>query len=151
MNAYRHILFPTDGTRLSGKALKAAIALARLTRARITALNVTAPYMPAAYVDAFIPEPPGYTQAEHRKATRAAAERLLGMVEKSARTARVRCDTIHAEDASPWRAILRTARSRGCDLIVMASHGRRGIEALVLGSETNKVLTHSRVPVMVCR
>ena len=151
MNTFKHILLPTDGSRLSGKAVKAAIALARLTKARISALHVTYPYTPPVYVDTFIPEPAVYTQEEHKRATRAAAERVLDAVEKSARAAKVRCDKVHVVDASPWRAVLRTARSRGCDLVVMASHGRRGVEALILGSETTKVLTHSRVPVMVCR
>jgi nucleotide-binding universal stress UspA family protein len=78
------------------------------------------------------------------------AARSLAVATKAAAAAGVRCETIHLEHDQPWEAIIQTAEQKGCDLIVMASHGRAGVSAVGLGSETNKVLTHSKIPVLVC-
>jgi len=79
------------------------------------------------------------------------AERVLGPAERKAAAAGVACQKLQATSDTPWQAILAAARSERADLIVMASHGRRGVAALLLGSETSKVLTHSKVPVLVVR
>lgn len=147
---YRHVLLPTDGSPLSTKAAKAAIALARATGARITALHVIAPYTPPSgdgmmyYVEAYSPE-------EYRKAAARQAERALQKVKAAAQAADVPCATLARTDPRPWAAIIAAARAKKCDVIVMASHGRRGLAGVLLGSETTKVLTHSKIPVLVCR
>ena len=147
---FRHILVATDGSRLSQRAVKTAIALARMAKARITALHVVAEYMPPVYLDALIAMPETES-ALYKRSTEAYAEELLAKIAKEARAAGVACHKVHVVHETPWRAIIRTAKSRRCDLIVMASHGRRGMEALLLGSETTKVLAHSKTPVLVCR
>ena len=147
---YRHILVPTDGSKLSAKALKSAIAVARPLGARLTALHVIAPWVPPAgdammyYVEAYSPE-------QYQKAAAAHARALLDKARAAAAAAGVRCESLVRTDPQPWAAIIKAARARGCDLIVMASHGRRGIAGVLLGSETAKVLTHSKTPVLVCR
>jgi nucleotide-binding universal stress UspA family protein len=151
MALFTHILVPTDGARLSARTVKAAIALAGAMGARVTALHVIPAYAPPVYMDGIIPQPELYSAADYKRSTQAYADRVLAKVEEQARDAGVRYDKAFVTHDSPWSAIIRTARSRKCDLIVMASHGRRGMEALLLGSETQKVLTHSKVPVLVCR
>lgn len=148
---FKHILVPTDGSRLSTKAARYAIRLARSTRARITALHVIPPFRPPTYVDGLIPYPELFSPAEYKKSTERSTRRLLARIEKAAKAGRVRCDCVSMTGEQPWQAIIGTARGRHCDLIVMASHGRSGIAAMVLGSETAKVLTHARTPVLVCR
>jgi nucleotide-binding universal stress UspA family protein len=91
------------------------------------------------------------TPAEYKKTTQERASKILGAAASAAKTAGIACETLHVEHEHPFQAIIDGARSKGCDLIVMASHGRRGISALVLGSETVKVLTHSKIPVLVHR
>ena len=148
---YKHILVPIDDSRLSAKAARTAVRLAHGTRARITALHVIPPFQTPAFVDGVVPYPELYSPAAYKKSTERYARKLLAKVQALAKTARVRCGTLFVTNEQPWRAIIRTARSRRCDLILMASHGRRGIAAVVLGSETTKVLTHSKTPVLVCR
>jgi nucleotide-binding universal stress UspA family protein len=147
---YDHILVPTDGSKLSGRAAKAAVGIARATGARITAFHVIAPYMPPSG-DAMMYYVDGLSVEEYEKAAAAQAERALAQVKKAAVAAGVPCATLSKTAPQPWAAIIAAARSRKCDLIVMASHGRRGIAGLILGSETAKVLTHSKTPVLVCR
>jgi nucleotide-binding universal stress UspA family protein len=147
---FKHILFPTDGSDISAKASATAIGLAHAIGARVTALHVVPPYLPP------LPEMSvGFTYAmtedEYDRATKAQAGEMLGKVAEEAHDSGVGCDTVTVVNAAPWDAIIRTARERGCDAIVMASHGRRGLAGLVLGSETTKVLTHSTIPVLVTR
>ncbi|HZZ93716.1 MAG TPA: universal stress protein [Usitatibacter sp.] len=147
---FKNILFPTDGSDISSKASAIAVALAHSLGARMTALHVVPPYLPP------LPEMGlGFTYAmtedEYERATKAQAREMLGRVAEEARDSRVDCDTVTVVNAAPWDAIIRTARERGCDAIVMASHGRKGLAGLVLGSETTKVLTHSTIPVLVTR
>ena len=130
---YSRILVPTDGSRLADRALAAALALARPTGARIVALHVIPEYPPPKGI---VPEPAFYTSADYRKASEARAKRLLAKVATRARMARVPCDVVFARDSAPWKAILRIARARRCGLFAMASHGRSGLEAVILGSET---------------
>jgi nucleotide-binding universal stress UspA family protein len=88
--------------------------------------------------------------AEHAERAKAHAEKILNGVAEEARLAGVVCETVQIEEGHPYEAIIETARQRGRDLIVMASHGRSGIAAIVLGSVTTKVLTHTKIPVLVC-
>jgi len=137
---YTHILIPTDGSELAGKAVQHGIALAKLIGAKVTMLMVLPPEMVT----------DDSQMNEIRKARlQRHAEEMLGAVARQA--AGVACETIQVEHEDPYRAIIDAADSKGCDLIVMASHGRRGISAIVLGSETHKVLTHCRIPVLVYR
>lgn len=146
----RHILVATDGSRLSDKAVDAAIALASALGARLTGFHATQDFP-------LLPFPEyAVTAAEVTSATWKAdeeqrARRLLGKVEAKASKAGVACKTRFGMAAHPYEAILQAAKKARCDLIVMASHGRRGIKGIVLGSETNKVLTHGKLPVLVYR
>ena len=147
---YKHILVPTDGSALSNRAIRAAVKLARNFRARITGVHVIPPYTPPVYGEAAV-YVADIGPRRYREMMEKAARRALAVLEKQAKAARVRCKTRALTTNQPWQGILRTARSRRCDVIVMASHGRRGLTGLLLGSETTKVLTHSKIPVLVCR
>ena len=146
---YRHILIPTDGSELAGRAVRHGLALAKAVGAKVTALTVEAPFdvytVPASRVyemsDAF---------AEHAERAKAHAQKVLNGVTEQARTTGVACETVQIEQDHPYEGIIETAERRGCDLIVMASHGRSGIAAIVLGGVTTKVLTHTKIPVLVC-
>ena len=139
---YTHILIPTDGSELAGKGVQHGVALAKLIGAKITILTVLPPDMITA--DREVDEIRKASKQKH-------AEEVLGAVATQTQTAGVACETIQVEHEHPYQAIIDTADSKGSDLIVMASHGRRGISAIVLGSETVKVLTHCKIPVLVYR
>jgi nucleotide-binding universal stress UspA family protein len=144
---YHHILIPTDGSELSKKAIQEGVALAKAVGAHVTGLTVSAPW------HVFAVEPAAITDIADTYAKRMAktsAERL-DVIKTTAAASGVKCDTVGVEDEHPYHAIIDTAEKQGCDAIVMASHGRRGVSAVVLGSETVKVLTHSKIPVVVCR
>jgi nucleotide-binding universal stress UspA family protein len=144
---YTHILLPTDGSELSNMALREGVDLAKALGARVTAITVTPPF----HVSSFSPNMLTDTPEQHRKYMQAVAGQHLDLARKIATAADVQCDIVHVEDDHPYRAIIETARNRGCDVILMASHGRGGMSAIVLGSETLKVLTHSIIPVIVYR
>jgi nucleotide-binding universal stress UspA family protein len=144
---YKHILIPTDGSELSGKAIEHGIALAKSINAEVTAVTVTAPF----HVFAIEPDMVTDTPEQYEKRAADLAAKHLNVAEEAAKTAGISCDTMRVEHEHPYRAIIDAAAQKICDLIVMASHGRRGISAIVLGSETVKVLTHSAVPVLVVR
>jgi nucleotide-binding universal stress UspA family protein len=146
---YQHILVPTDGSDLAKKALAQATALARTLGARITGFYAVPEYVPP--VDAMVPIYQFPTKDEYERQAAIEAEIVLKDVQQACATAGVSCELCHRIDSHPYRAILATAAEKGCDLIVMASHGRRGLSALLLGSETQKVLTHSELPVLVVR
>ena len=137
---YTHILIPTDGSELAGKAVQHGMALAKLIGAKVTLLTVLPPEMITTD-----------TQMNEIRKERMQkdAEEILGAVVMQA--AGFACETIQVEHEDPYQAIIDTADSKGCDLIVMASHGRRGISAIILGSVTVKVLTHCKIPVLVYR
>jgi nucleotide-binding universal stress UspA family protein len=143
---YKHILIPTDGSDLSKEAVSYGISLAKAVNADVTAITVTVPFHIYTLDTAMIEDTP----ESYKKRMTAFAAKCLDEV-KDAAKAGVKCETVHVELEHPYQAIIDTAKARGCDLIVMASHGRRGIAAIVLGSETVKVLTHSTVPVLVYR
>jgi len=133
---YTHILIPTDGSELAGKAVQHGVALAKRIGAKVTMLTV-------------LPRDMSTTDSEMIEIRKERMQKQLDAV--ATQTAGVACETIQVEHEDPYQAIIDTADSKGCDLIVMASHGRRGISAIVLGSETVKVLTHCKIPVLVYR
>jgi len=144
---YTSILIPTDGTELAGKAVDHGIALAKRLNAKVTALTVLPPFHTFTTDTQMIEDTPAQYKARMQKH----AEKTLGAVAGVAQAAGVACEMVQIEHEHPHQAIIDTAVSKGCDLIVMASHGRHGISALVLGSETVKVLTHCNIPVLVHR
>ena len=142
---FKHILLPTDGSSLSHVAIQKGVQLAKAIKAKITGISV-------------IPEQEYYlyqmqvqVKEETVKQHKAQANRNLSVIEKAAKDAGVPCDTFCEISDYPYEMIVKVAEKRGCDLIMMASHGRRGVGALLLGSETQKVLTHSKIPVLVYR
>jgi nucleotide-binding universal stress UspA family protein len=144
---YTNILIPTDGSELAERAVEHGIALAKRIGAKTTALTVLPPFHVFTTDTQMIEDTPAEYQARMQKH----AEKVLAAVTRAAQAAAVVCEPVHVEHEHPYRAIVDVARSKGCDLIVMASHGRHGISAIVLGSETIKVLTHSKIPVLVHR
>jgi nucleotide-binding universal stress UspA family protein len=144
---YKNILIPTDGSELSAKAVQHGVALAKAIGSKVTALTVVMPFGVITLTMGIVVDTP----ADYKKRVQENSAKILGAVADQAKAAGVACETVLAEHEHSYQAIIDTARSKGCDLIVMASHGRRGIAALVLGSETVKVLTHSRIPVLVHR
>ena len=144
---YTNILIPTDGSELAGKAVQHGIILAKRIGARVTVLTVLPPFHVFTTDTQMLEDTPRQYKARMQEH----AEKTLGAVALAAQAAGVPCETIHVEHEHPYQAIIDTTASKGCDLIVMASHGRHGIAAIVLGSETVKVLTHSKIPVLVHR
>jgi nucleotide-binding universal stress UspA family protein len=144
---YTNILIPTDGSELAGKAVHHGIELAKRLGAKATALTVLQPFHTFTTDPQMIEDTPPQYKARMQKHV----EKTLGAVANAAQAAGVTCETVQVEDEHPYRAIIDIAELKGCDLIVMASHGRHGISALVLGSETVKVLTHCKIPVLVHR
>lgn len=147
---YANILVPTDGSRLSDKAVKHAVALAKMAgEARILLFHVIAPYQMPVYAEGMsVPSLPRETVLKN--AARRAG-RILAAAEKRVLAAKVPVGRAWAISGSPQDAIVEIARRRRCDLIVMASHGRRGLSRLLLGSETQAVLSRVKVPVLVVR
>jgi nucleotide-binding universal stress UspA family protein len=146
---FKHILLPTDGSPLSARAIAAGVALAKLSGARVTALFVAPPATPLVF-EHFLPVR-YMTPEDHAAQIAREAAHALGEVEKAAKAAGVTCETKQLVSDYPADAIVKTATKGKCDLIVMASHGRTGVSSLLLGSETHKVLTHAKVPVLVHR
>jgi nucleotide-binding universal stress UspA family protein len=147
---YKHILVATDGSKLSHKAIRTGARLAKALGARVSGVYVIPPYTPVAYSEGVV-YAPALTGDAYRRALKREGRKALAALEIEARTEGVEYAEAMLAAPSPWEGILRTAKAKKCDLIVMSSHGRRGLAGLLLGSETHKVLTHSKVPVMVCR
>jgi nucleotide-binding universal stress UspA family protein len=147
---YKHILLPTDGSRLAVRGVKAGVKLAKKLGARVTAVYVIPRYIPPVFPEAavYVPE---ITLEQYNRVMKKEAARALGVVEAEARAAGVPCTTAMPSDHQAWQGILRVARSKKCDAIAMASHGRGGVGGLILGSETARVLAHSKIPVLVLR
>ena len=143
---YQRILVPTDGSSITSKAVSTAIDLAKLSGAAIVALSVKEPF-PYSAISEMQPVPP---QEFYDAQERIAASRVKTVLDAAA-AAGVSCDGATVEALHPWEAILDMANQRSCDLVVMASHGRRGMAALLIGSETSRVLTHSTLPVLVVK
>jgi len=149
---YRHILLPVDGAQLSEDAARRGIELARRLGARVTALTVTTPWatqfareLAVVIPEVVLPEP------EYEAKAGRAAEKVLQRIAKAAKAAQVPCTVLHLRHREPYLAIIETAARHGCDLIMMGSQAAPGLMGALLGSETVKVLTHSRIPVLVHR
>lgn len=146
---FNQILVPTDGSTLSLRAAKNAVRFAKVHSASITAFyaapeyhpNIAGDYMPANFVPLSVFE----------KQIRKTADKYLDQIKKLAAVGGVPCSGVYASSDSPYQAIIKAAKANKCDLIFMASHGRGGIAGLLIGSETNKVLTHCKLPVLVYR
>ncbi|HEY4069769.1 MAG TPA: universal stress protein [Burkholderiaceae bacterium] len=143
---YTRILVPTDGSDITAKAVDAAIALAKSLGARLYTISAKEPF-PYSAISEMQPTPP----QEFFDAQERIAGQRVQAVAKLAEAAGVTCQTKTVEALHPWEAIIDHAKHMECDLIVMASHGRRGVSALLLGSETQKLLTHTKIPVLVVR
>ena len=143
----KHILIATDGSDRSERAIRLGVDLAKAVGGRITALMTTWP-APPVYIEGMGTSLPNEELEEN---ARRFAMRSLAVAQDAAANAGVPCESIHLRRTHPHEAILETAQSKGCDLIVMASHGRAGASALLLGSETQKVLAHAKIPVLVCK
>lgn len=143
---YQRILIPTDGSEITAKAVQAAIAMAKLCGASLTTICVKEPF-PYSAISEMQPVPP---QEFYDAQERIAASRVKAVVD-TALAAGVACSGFTVEALHPWEAILDHAKQQNCDLVVMASHGRRGMAALLIGSETSRVLTHSTLPVLVIK
>jgi nucleotide-binding universal stress UspA family protein len=146
---YRNILVATDGSKLSSKAVVHAIGLARALGAKLTAFYASPDYPLPAYAEGVVYEP--MSPREYERLCDKEAEKIFKQVEVKAAASRVKLTTVHSISSAPWEAILAAAKKNKADAIMMASHGRTGVSALLLGSETQKVLTHSRLPVIVIR
>jgi nucleotide-binding universal stress UspA family protein len=144
---YKRILIPTDGSELAEKALQDGISLSKAIGAKITVLTVTIPFH-IFTTDAKTIED---TRPQYNERMERHAARILEAAATAAKASGIVCDTVHIEHEHPYQAIIDTAASKGCDLIDMASHGRHGVSAMLIGSETLKVLTHSKIPVLVHR
>lgn len=143
---YQRILVPTDGSDITAKAVQTAIGLARPLHARLFTISVKEPF-PYSAISEMQPTPP---QEFYDAQERIAAGRVKAVMDAAA-SADVPCEGHTLEALHPWEAVIEHARQMDCDVIVMASHGRRGMASLLLGSETQKVLTHSTIPVLVVR
>jgi len=144
---YKRILIPTDGSPLSQKAVDEGVKLAQSVGAEVRAVMATPRFRVFSLDPLIVTDSPN----EYKRDTMKLAKKALDAVKKAASAAGVRCDTKHVVSDQPFEAIIKTAKRERCDLIFMASHGRRGVSGVLLGSETAKVLTHSKIPVLVCR
>jgi nucleotide-binding universal stress UspA family protein len=146
---YKHILIPTDGSDLSRVAALNGVKLAQALGARVTAFFAAPAPTPLVY-EGFLPV--GYTTQEgHADMIAKTAAKYLGVIERACAKAGVACKSVHVTNEYPAEAIMEAARKYKCDLIHMGSHGRRGLSGMLLGSQTQKVLTNSKVPVLVHR
>jgi nucleotide-binding universal stress UspA family protein len=144
---FKHVLFATDGSPLSNEAAVKAVQLAKSMSARLTAVTVSTPFHVFATDAVMVSDTEDVYNEERKKRS----EKYLGVVKSAAELSGLSFEGKHVFHDHPYVAIIDTANNSGCDVICMASHGRRGISALVLGSETIKVLTHSKIPVVVWR
>lgn len=144
---YKHILLPTDGSELSERGAQEAVYFAKSINARLTAVHTTPVFYPTELGGHAV-----YTRVlEHEEQSKKSAQQALSAIEKLARDAGVAVTAVHRMSDHPWEVIIAVAQELECDLIFMASHGRRGINALLMGSETSKVLVHTKIPVLVWR
>lgn len=144
---YKNILVATDDSDIANKAVDHAIALAKALGAKLTTVTVTEPYeavVTGTTVGMVMPQ-------DYNKQCEAYALDVLGKVREKAEAAGVACETVHTSNRWPYDGINHAAEEAGADLIIMGSHGRRGIEGFLLGSQTTKLLTHTKTPVLVLR
>jgi nucleotide-binding universal stress UspA family protein len=143
---FEHILIPTDGSELSEAAIQKGIQLAKNLNAKVTGFHVMLPFRVFSTRTAMLK-----ARERHERESTTQAQQFLGVVKKAAEKAGVTCDISCTMSDHPYEMIIKAADKKGCDLIVMASHGRRGIQGVLIGSETQKVLTHTKTPVLVVR
>ena len=146
---FKHILVPTDGSELSRQTAQRAVSFAKEAGARITVFFAKPEYPITYYGEGALIDPT--TPEKFTTLMEDQANTYLGDIAKLCADQGVTCNTVSATSDIPYQAIIEAAENAGCDLIFMASHGRRGFSAMLLGSETNKVLTHSKIPVLVYR
>lgn len=144
---FQHILIPTDGSELSKLAVKSGVQFAKEAHAKITGLTVTRPFNYFGTETLHMSE----SVEKYSSDCEAQAQRNLSTLKEEAAKADVFCEFLHRSNEHPYEEIVKTAQDKHCDVIFMASHGRRGVGALILGSETQKVLTHTKIPVLVYR
>ena len=144
---FKHILLPTDGSELSEAAIQTGIQLAKSINAEVTGFHVIVPFQVFTFQTEMLED----TKEQYERESKVQAERFLGVIKKAAEQASVKCDSDYVTSNHPYEMIINAAEKKGCDLIVMASHGRRGVQGVLIGSETQKVLTHSKIPVLVVR
>ena len=144
---FKSILIPTDGSELSDKAAHQGLKLARALGSKVVALHVSTPFHVLAVEPAMVTA----TREQYEKNAAAFAKQVLDRVAAEARELGVTCTSVSRTGEHVWNDIIQAAEAQGCDAICMASHGRRGLTAVMLGSETTKVLTHSKIPVVVLR
>lgn len=144
---YKHILIATDGSELASNAVRHGAALAKAVGAAVTLLTVTEPWQTAFAAEAAIIIP----HNDYSAAMTAQADGILSKAKTIATGAGVTCETHHAADQYPADGIIAAAKHKGCDLIVVATHGRRGFARLLLGSQTQQVVTRAAIPVLVIR
>ena len=143
----KHILLPTDGSELSEAAIQKGIQFAKSINAEVTGFHVILPF----HVFTIQTEMLEDTKEQYERASKVQAEQFLGVIKKAAEKAGVSCDTDYVTSNHPYEMIINAAEKKGCDLIMMAAHGRSGVQGLLIGSETQKVLTHTKIPVLVFR
>jgi nucleotide-binding universal stress UspA family protein len=139
---YKHILIATDGSEIANKAMPHAIELAKALGAKLSAVTVAEPY------DAVVA---AESHGDYNERSAESAAEILSVVTSTAGAAGIECDVIHEQNRLPYEGVIEAAEKVGADLIVVGSHGRRGIEGLLIGSQTTKLLTHSKIPALVVR
>jgi nucleotide-binding universal stress UspA family protein len=139
---YKHILIATDGSEIANKAMPHAIELAKPLGAKLSAVTVTEPY------DAVVS---AESHGDYNEQSEESAAEILSVVTSAAEAAGIECDALHQDNRWPYEGVIEAAEKVGADLIVVGSHGRRGIEGLLIGSQTTKLLTHSKIPALVVR
>lgn len=147
---FKHILLPTDGSKLADRAVTQGVKLAKSLGAKVTLFSVAPEFLMVADDVFAVPTSMDIKRRYDREA-RLRAEKMLAAIEQRVARAGLKVESVVVVSDLPYQQIIKTARKRKCDLVVMASHGRRGLSGLLLGSETVKVLTHSKIPVLVVR
>jgi nucleotide-binding universal stress UspA family protein len=145
---YQHILLPTDGSELSGRAIKAGIEFAKALKAGVTGLYAAPHFLPLLYKEIALDQA---TQSKYEELAQAKGRQFLQVIESMAKALDIRYEGVVVVSDTPFDAIIQTALNKGCDLIFMAPHGNQSALGLPLGSNTNKVLTYSKIPVLVHR
>jgi nucleotide-binding universal stress UspA family protein len=144
---YKHILIATDGSEVANRAISHGVGLAKEFGSKLTAVIVTEPYEALLEIEA----PIMMNSSEYKERCAASAAKNVSVVTAAAETAGIEYDTLHLENRLPYEGIIEAAEKVGADLIVVGSHGRRGIAGLLLGSQAAKLLTHTKVPTLVVR
>lgn len=147
---FKHILLPTDGSKLSDRAVQRGIEFAKAIKAKVTAVHAV-PEFRMIVEEGFVSPMSAELKNRFESESQEHSKKMLAKVQKAAKAGGVKCEVIAVVSDFPYQKIIETAKKKKCDLIVMASHGRKGLSSLLLGSETAKVLTHSKIPVLVVR